>query len=194
MGVNKVAAKQIKPVAETIRGRIPGAVKARQSVTADWDFTQDLIHGVLVKETKNVPKDSGVLTEVFRLDWALDGGRIEQVFQVTLKPGAISAWHVHETTTDRLFVADGLMKIVLYDARVVAPTYRRINEFRLGALRPGLLVVPPGVWHGVQNIGPDSGRLLNLVDCAYRYDDPDHWKLPPDSDRIPYSFDAPRSV
>ena len=194
MGVNKVAAKQIKPVAETIRGRIPGALKARQSVTADWDFTQDLIHGVLVKEINNVPKDNGVLTEVFRLDWALDGGRIEQVFQVTLKPGAISAWHVHDTTTDRLFVADGLMKIVLYDARDDAPTYGRINEFRLGALRPGLLVVPPGVWHGVQNIGPGGGRLLNLVDCAYRYADPDHWKLPPDSDRIPYSFDATRSV
>ena len=102
------------------------------------------------------------------------------------------AWH--EITTDRLFVADGLLKIVLYDAREGATTYGRINEFRLGALRPGLLVVPPGVWHGVQNIGPDSGRLLNLVDCAYRYDDPDHWKLPPDTDRIPYSFSVPPSV
>ncbi len=189
-----MAAKQINPVADAKRGRIAGAVKARRSVTADWDFIQDLIDGVRIKEIKNVPKDNGVLTEVFRLDWALDGGRIEQVFQVTLAPGAISAWHVHETTTDRLFVADGLLKIVLYDARDGASTYGRINEFRLGALRPGLLVVPPGVWHGVQNIGPDNGRLLNLVDCAYRYDDPDHWKLAPDSDHIPYSFGAPQSV
>ena len=44
MGVNKVAAKQIKPVAEVKRPLQRS--QARQSVTADWDFIRTLIHGV----------------------------------------------------------------------------------------------------------------------------------------------------
>jgi len=30
--------------------------------------------------------------------------------------------------------------------------------------------------------------LVNLVDAAYSYDDPDHWRLPPDTPEIPYSL------
>ena len=83
---------------------IEGATKDKQSITADWVFTQELIDGVRVREVKNVPVMYGVLTEVFRRDWALEEGTVDQVFQVTLFPGAVLAWHAHQLTTDRLFV------------------------------------------------------------------------------------------
>ena len=168
---------------------LAGTVKDRQSITSDWDLVnQTLIEGVVLREVKNVPKGNGALTEVYRRDWGTDDLPVEQVFQVTLLPKGISAWHTHEVTTDRLFANHGLIRIVLYDARQDSPTYGVLNEFKLGTIRPGLVVVPPKVWHGVQNISDTPSLLLNLVDRAYRYEDPDHWRLPQDSPLIPYQF------
>jgi dTDP-4-dehydrorhamnose 3,5-epimerase len=169
-------------------GSIDGCTKNERSVASDWAPLQKLISGVRVKEIKNVPKENGFLTEIFRTDWALDEAQVNQVFQVVLSAGEVSAWHAHQFTTDRLFGSYGLLKIVLFDARTSSPTYRLINEFRIGLIRPSLIVVPPGVWHGIQNIAKESSCLINLVDRAYDYEDPDHWELPSDTKDIPYSF------
>lgn len=168
---------------------VAGAKRDAQSITSDWDYTgQRLIEGVRLKEIRNVPKGNGFLTEIWRREWDLDALGVDQVFQVHLRPGGISAWHAHEITTDRLFVGDGILRIVLYDAREDSPTYGLVNEFRLGAVRPGLVIVPPKIWHGVQNIGNESGVIINLVDQAYHYENPDHWRVPMDSPDIPYRF------
>jgi len=167
-----------------------GGQKDVASITSDWNSRQDPIHGVRVREVKNVVKGNGdVLCEVFRRDWLPEESEVDQVFQSVINPGNISAWHVHQHTTDRLFVSQGLLRIVLYDARANSPTHERLNEYRFGAVRPALLVVPPGVWHGVQNISNMPVLLLNLVDSAYCYDDPDHWRLPVDNESIPYRFE-----
>ena len=168
-------------------GALDGCVQDRQSVTRDWQPMQALIDRVRVREVKNVAKDNGYLTEVWRAEWDAEA-TVAQVFQALLEPQGISAWHVHQRATDRLFANYGLLKIVLFDARAGSPTERRINVFRCGTVRPMLIVVPPGVWHGVQNLGPTPALLLNLPDRAYDYELPDHWHLPPDTDRIPYAF------
>lgn len=167
-----------------------GAVADRQSITQDWQPLQDLIAGVQVKEVRNVPKDNGYITEIWREDWSLAPSRVGQVFQAVIEPGGISAWHVHRAATDRFFANHGLLKIVLYDARPESSTSGHINVFRCGSARPMLIVVPCGVWHGVQNLSAQPASLLNLPDRPYHYEAPDHWRLPPDTDRIPYSFTA----
>jgi dTDP-4-dehydrorhamnose 3,5-epimerase len=167
-----------------------GAQKDQQSITSDWNSLQEMIEGVRVREMKNLFKSGGdILCEVFRRDWMLDDGDVDQVFQSVMNPGNISAWHVHQLTTDRLFASHGVLQIVLFDGREDSPSYGRINEFRFGAARPALLIIPPGVFHGVRNISPEPALLLNLVNRAYRYEDPDHWRLPPDTDKIPYRFE-----
>ena len=90
--------------------------------------------------------------------------------------------------TDRLHIAQGYAKIVLYDARSSSPTKGKINEFCLGSDRQGLVVVPNGVWHAMQNMSHEPCLVINLVDKAYSYDDPDHWRLPLDTGQIPYAF------
>ncbi|MEK6259466.1 MAG: dTDP-4-dehydrorhamnose 3,5-epimerase [Planctomycetota bacterium] len=170
------------------QGFIEGCTKDKQSITSDWEIPRQLIDGVRVKETKSVLGEQKALTEIFRCDWALDDEGIDQVFQVRLFPGAITAWHAHQHTTDRLFVSSGLLKVVLYDARQGSPTFGLVNEFRWGSLRPALVSVPPGVWHGVQNNSGETACLLNIVNRAYRYEDPDHWRLPWNTDKIPYAF------
>lgn len=168
---------------------LANSVKDVQSITSDWMLVnQPLIEGVRIKEVKNVAKEAGHLTEIYRADWGLDELGVTQVFQGVLLPGALSAWHGHRVTTDRLFCNEGVVKIALYDARHDSPTYGLVNEFRIGTIRPALLIVPPQVWHGVKNIGQDKALLINLVDRAYCYEDPDSWRLPHDTQLIPYSF------
>ena len=165
---------------------LPGAVKAQQSVTADWSVLRPEIDGVELIEVRNVLRDSGHVTEVLRAEWFAQAPTIDQVFQTTLEAGALSAWHAHLRTTDRLFVTSGQVKIVLFDARPDSSTRGRVAEFRLGERRPGLVIVPPGVWHGIKNLHARPSTVLNIVDRAYEYDDPDHWRLPPDAPQIPY--------
>jgi dTDP-4-dehydrorhamnose 3,5-epimerase len=168
---------------------LEGAHKEGQSITADWELAApSLIDGVVVKQMKNVLKGDGFLTEIFRRDWFSGVQVVDQVFQVTMFPGAIVAWHAHEHTTDRLFVALGQCRIVLYDSRPGSPTCGMINEFKLGSERGGLVEIPPKVWHGVQNLHPGNSIVLNLADRAYEYKDPDDWRLPQSTSLIPYQF------
>jgi dTDP-4-dehydrorhamnose 3,5-epimerase len=168
---------------------LDGMKQDGQSITRDWQLlNQKLIDGVTIKQMSNVPTGYGHLCEVYRSDWKLDSGGVDQVFFSVLEPGSISGWHAHGKTTDRLFVALGRMLIVLYDARQSSPTHGQVNQFRLGTVRPALTVVPPGVWHGVQNIGSAASLLINVVDHAYEYEQPDHYRLPLDTEEIPYRF------
>lgn len=179
-------AKQKKSAAKSDFGLLPKAKKDAQSITADWQFMQPLIDGVVFREVRHVPKENGHLTEIWRREWALDTGPVAHVFQVVLNPGGVSGWHTHQLTIDRLFASQGLLKVALYDARKDSPTRGRLNVFRIGAMRPALLIVPPGVWHGVENISSEPVIFLNLTDREYRYEDPDHWRLPADTGQIPY--------
>jgi dTDP-4-dehydrorhamnose 3,5-epimerase len=111
---------------------------------------------------------------------------------MALAPTAISAWHAHRDTTDRIFVASGAITLALYDARAGSRTAGLVNEFQLTIARPQLVVIPPGVWHGLIVTGTAPAIILNLTDRAYTYDDPDHWRLPPDTPNIPYRFRAVR--
>jgi dTDP-4-dehydrorhamnose 3,5-epimerase len=167
---------------------IDGATKDRQTVNARWTpASLRLIDGVEIHEVLNVPKSNGFLTEILRGDW-LENRRVDQVFQVVLEPDTISAWHAHESTTDRIFISYGLVRIALYDNREGSPTQGLVNDFRFGTVRPALVVVPPRVWHGLHNISSGVGIVLNLVDRAYAYEDPDHWRIPYGDPRFPVSF------
>ncbi len=168
---------------------LPGAERDPQTITAEWHpLRERLIEGVRIREVRSVPKGNGLLTELYRRDWGLDALPVDQVFEVRLVPGGLSAWHAHERATDRLFVSCGLARIVLFDSRPDSPTRGLVNELKFGEHRPALVVIPPQVWHGVQNLGADTAQVFNIVDRAYDYESPDHWRVPSDSPHIPYQF------
>jgi dTDP-4-dehydrorhamnose 3,5-epimerase len=140
-----------------------------------------------VREVLHVPGERGTLTELFRSEWDV-AGVVAQVFHIELRSHTISAWHCHVTAVDRLFALTGVVKIVLFDARETSSTHGAINEFTVGAARPTLLVVPPEVWHGVQNLDAAPASLVNMPSHAYEYDAPDHYRLPWDTPEIPYAW------
>jgi dTDP-4-dehydrorhamnose 3,5-epimerase len=59
-------------------------------------------------------------------------------------------------------------------------------ELHAGDARPCLIVVPPGIWHGMQSLGDIDALVLNCPTEAYNYSNPDHYRLPFDSPEIPY--------
>jgi dTDP-4-dehydrorhamnose 3,5-epimerase len=168
--------------------RIVSAVKDEPHVTPDWDIALDLIDGVRTREVRNIVTANGITTEVHRDDWGIVDGGVEQVIHVSLRAGAISAWHMHERKTDHLMVVSGHLRAVLYDGREESPSAGRLNVLHLSVARPTLVVIPPRVWHGIQNLADSPSTFVNYFDLQYDYTDPDDWRLPPDTDEIPYRF------
>jgi dTDP-4-dehydrorhamnose 3,5-epimerase len=167
---------------------LPGATKDGQLVDKEWRKLAPTLDGVLVREVRHVPRDHGIITEVFRPEWDPSGMPVAQVYQSRLFPGAIGAWSCHARTTDRLFVNQGHVKIVLYDDRDESQSRGRLVELHAGDARPSLVVIPPGVWHGLQNLGTTDALVLNCPTAAYNYEDPDHYRLPYDTPEIPYAW------
>ena len=160
------------------------------AVDKDGGLRDVPIDGVRFRPARPVPHEDGYLTEVARAGWDVLESPIVQVHVTTTFPDRIRAWGIHRAVTDRLFVVAGLVKIVIFDGRETSPTFGRINEFVVGERNPGLLVIPPDLYHGWKNIGPVEAVILNMPDTPYEYDAPDGRHLAWDSDAalriIPY--------
>jgi dTDP-4-dehydrorhamnose 3,5-epimerase len=167
---------------------LKGARKDKPTVTAEGIQLRTLLAGVEVCEVRNIVTRNGLTTEVYRSDWHAGAATVAQTLYVTLRPGAVSAWHCHEVQLDRIFVVQGSIKLVLFDGRENSPTLGGISELFLDRARPTLVTVPPGVWHGMQNLGASDCAFLNFFDRLYEHGNPDEWRLPQTNDAIPYRF------
>jgi dTDP-4-dehydrorhamnose 3,5-epimerase len=169
---------------------LAGAQKDGQVVTSDWQKVERGIDGVVTREVLHVPRDHGVITEMYRPEWDPTGLPVVHIYQSRLFPGAIGAWSCHMKSVDRLFVNQGHLKVVLFDGREHSSTHGKVSEVFVGDARPTFIVLPVGVWHGLQNLGSSDALILNYPTHAYDYEDPDHWRLPYDTPEIPYTWRA----
>ena len=108
------------------------------------------------------------------------------VYLVTLRPGSIRGWIVHLEQDDRLFLASGSIKVALYDAREDSRTVGQVNVFFGGTHDRALLSIPPGVFHAVKNVGHTEAVFVNLPSRPYLHEDPDKYRLPSDTEAVPY--------
>jgi dTDP-4-dehydrorhamnose 3,5-epimerase len=139
------------------------------------------IDGVRFRPVRPVPHEDGTVAEVARAIWDEIDLPIVQVHITTTLPGRVRAWGLHQASTDRLFVVRGLVSIMLYDGRQDSPTHGCLNEFRVSERNPGLLVIPPNLYHGWKNIGVDEAFIINMPSSQYEHDGPDALDLPYDS-------------
>jgi dTDP-4-dehydrorhamnose 3,5-epimerase len=155
---------------------------AKQSdVDALGQLRIEPIDGVIFRPTRPVPHDDGHVTEVARASWSELTNPVVQVHITTTLPGRIRAWGLHPLGTDRLFVASGLVRIVVFDGREDSATKGRLNVFTVSEKNPGLLIVPPCLYHGWKNIGVSEACIINMPDRMYDYATPDALDLPWDS-------------
>lgn len=164
----------------------------KSAVDAQGCLREKLIDGLEFRPTRPVPHEDGHVTEVGRAGWNIIRDPIVQVHTTTTLPGRIRAWGLHQFGSDRLFVVSGLVTIAVFDGRVDSPTRGSVNSFTVSEKNPGLLLIPPNLYHGWKNIGVSEAIIINMPTRAYNYDKPDALDLPWDSEAaarlIPYNF------
>jgi len=172
---------------------------AKQSAVNELgNLRQTPIPDVVFRPTRPVPHEDGHVTEVARVSWDIIGEPIVQVHLTTTLPGRHRAWGLHQRSTDRLFVVRGLVKFAVFDGRLNSPTYGCVNEVTVSEKSPGLLIVPPNIYHGWKNIGTDEAIVINMPTAMYNYEArtrsiyPGTPKLRPASSTI--VFDAARAL
>jgi len=146
------------------------------------------IDGVRLIDLTRHADDGGAMTELARLSDgrapALGDLTVRQVNYSELAPGAIKAFHLHSRQTDVWFVPPSdRMLVVLLDVRKGSPTEGVRRRVVLGHGASRLLVIPPGVAHGVRNLGEILGRILYFTDV--------HFSSEPatcDEGRLPWDF------
>lgn len=155
---------------------------AKQSaVDAQGALRLELIDGLIFRPSRPVPHEDGTLTEIARLSWPEVTQPIVHTHVTSTLPGRTRAWGLHQRSTDRLFVVTGLVSIVVFDGRVGSPTFKRVNEFKVSERNPGLLIIPPNLFHGWKNIGTSEAWIINMPSNEYLHEGPDALDLPYES-------------
>ena len=170
-----------------------GELLAKKSaVDKDGQLRRLGVDGVVFRAARPVPHEDGFLTEVARASWQMMDQPIVQVHVTTTFPDRIRAWGLHQVSTDRLFVVSGLVKLAVFDGRLDSPTHGQVMEVVVSERNPGLLVIPPNLYHGWKNIGVTEAIIINMPSEMYNYEAPDALDMPWDSaaakDLIPYTW------
>jgi len=137
--------------------------------------------------------------QVFRRRWNADGrGRLMeglrnddkafsedfgQAYVTTILPGVIKAWHMHEKQTDRMLLLRGTVRFVAV-LGLVAHTPEGLGpdvkmDFVVSDFDPYLIVIPPTLYHGFQNMADEEAYILNIPTKEYNRENPDEKRLDP---------------
>jgi dTDP-4-dehydrorhamnose 3,5-epimerase len=165
------------------------AKKDISTVTSDGKPKLKLIDGVIVRPAFTLTDDRGSLCEILSPAWGVHAAPINYVYQFTIRPGKIKGWHLHKLHDDRIFVSQGHVKVVLYDTRETSPTYKMVNEIYRTELQRTIMVIPAFVFHAHQNIGSTDALFVSMPTRPYNHEDPDVFRLPVETDLIPYRFE-----
>jgi dTDP-4-dehydrorhamnose 3,5-epimerase len=109
-------------------------------------------------------------------------------YEITVAARRIKGWGMHKLQTDRYYVATGDVRVALYDGREDSPTAGAMVEVMFTDQTPGLLAIPPGVWHADQNWGETVARIVNFPTRAYNPDEPDKFHIDPHAGIIPFDW------
>lgn len=91
-------------------------------------------------------------------------------------PGVIKAWHRHHFQTDFWIGLTGDLKVGVH-CEVSERSWLTV----VGERRPGVLVIPPTLWHGATAVGGRQAGLLYYVTRAYNTRHPDEERRDVDS-------------
>jgi dTDP-4-dehydrorhamnose 3,5-epimerase len=130
----------------------------------------------------------GSLLEVIDLRHPFWDEPIVYAYRFTIRPGRIKGWGMHKLQTDRYVIVDGLLRVALYDGRAGSPSYERVAELYFSAETPGLLKIPPGVWHADQNLADRDVAVINFPTRHYDHANPDKYRIDPAAGTIPFDW------
>ncbi|MCZ6835598.1 MAG: spore coat protein [Planctomycetota bacterium] len=91
-------------------------------------------------------------------------------------PGAIKAWHRHDLQTDFWTCIQGNLKVGIHRESDGA-TWLQV----MGEKTPGMLLIPPPLWHGATPVGNESAGLLYYMTHLFNAEKPDEHRRDWDS-------------
>ncbi|QTA89713.1 dTDP-4-dehydrorhamnose 3,5-epimerase family protein [Desulfonema magnum] len=155
-------------------------------------YGETLIKDVVIKELSLFADERGFLVEIMRSDDdEMKPLNIKQAIASYSYPGMIKGWHLHSEQEDYLVCVTGMVKLVLYDYREDSETYKVINEIFMGEKHPRAVYIPPGIFHGIKNIGHEMSVVIGMPSLFYDPENVDERRVNPlDKDIVPYDWDC----
>ena len=147
-----------------------------------------MIQGVEIKQLTRHADERGYLMELVRSDDPIFS-KFGQCYVSMNYPGVVRAWHWHKKQDDFFVVVKGMIKVGLFDMREGSPTRGEAGEYYLGDNNNIVLKIPPGVAHGYKTVGTEPSLLVNFPSEIYNREEPDEYRLPWDTDQIPFNWD-----
>ena len=147
-----------------------------------------MIQGVEIKQLARHADERGFLMELLRSDDPVFT-KFGQCYVSMNYPGVIRAWHWHKKQDDFFVVVKGMIKVGLYDLREGSPTQGETAELYLGDNNNIVVKIPVGVVHGYKTVGTEPSLLINFPSEVYNPQEPDEYRLPWDTDQIPFDWD-----
>lgn len=167
-------------------------VRDSQTVTADGASALPVPAGVTFHDVPTHIDARGSLCELFDSRSTWHPAPLVYSYCFTVRPGMVKGWAMHKQHEDRYFTLFGEMEVVLYDGRDDSATYGLVAKVVLSEYRRRLMNIPAGVWHANRNIGSRDVVVINFPTITYDHANPDKYRLPIDTDQIPYRFEQDR--
>lgn len=155
-------------------------------------YGEQVIDGVVIKDLTSFADERGFLVEVMRFDdEEMNSANIKQVIASYSYPGMVKGWHLHSKQEDHLVCVTGMVKVVLYDYREDSDSYKMINEIYMGEKNPRAVYIPPGIFHGIKNIGQELSVVIGMPSVFYDPENVDERRVNPiNNNIIPYDWDT----
>ncbi len=159
-----------------------------QTVEANGAPLSLLPDGMRIRDLPFHTDERGSVFEMFDPRWEWHPDPVKFVYCFTVRPGVVKGWGLHIQHVDRYILLQGEMELVLYDVRPESSTYKQIIKVYLSESSRKIVNVPRNVWHADRALGNKDAVIVNLPTIPYDHTNPDKYRLPLDTDLIPYSF------
>jgi dTDP-4-dehydrorhamnose 3,5-epimerase len=169
---------------------LAAAKKDSQLVTPDGIPLRRLTDGVTLRYLPTQVDERGSLMELYDPRWNWHPEPMVFAYSFTLRPGVVKGWGLHQDHEDRYVLLQGELELVLYDPRPGSPTVGEVCRIQLTPYRRVIVNIPRNVWHADHNIGSSDVLVVNFPTAAYDHAKPDKYRLPIDTDLIPFRFPA----
>lgn len=169
---------------------LDAALTDPSTVSADGQRKSGVPAGSVERRSVTHVDERGTVTELFDSRWGWHPDPVTFAYTYTIPEGWAKGWGLHKLHEDRCFLLSGRMEINCYDVRPDSPTCGEISHIVLSPENPRIVSIPTHVWHANLNIGSGDVRVVNFPTMPYDHENPDKYRLPLDTDVIPYRIEG----
>ena len=164
------------------------ARRDQQMATPEGEPVRQLTEGVRIRPLPVHVDVRGSVCELFDSRWGWHDEPLVFAYLFTIRPGVVKGWNLHKAHEDRYALLQGEMDLVLFDPRPESSTCGQVCRITLSGHQRCIVNVPRNVWHADHNIGSADVVVVNFPTTCYDHANPDKYRLPLNTDLIPYSF------